>query len=232
MAGQDVTPEGEVVEPVRQGSASKSPSVGPGPDIPPHAPLYPFRTPIKGYCDNTKHPTETLAHSTLVAACQSDKHLSHISDPNTSRHMVCTNCHDNPPVHRLTQHEQDHMIRDKGLFPLCLPCAEWWCNRYGMSPDVDGNNCTCQQQFPQWLCADCWVEIAKARSCRRDGCERCGCAKMKVKYQGAGQISQTVRMCSGCQGLVIKHDDEDDDYGDNDEDSMSISRDELSETSE
>lgn len=219
--------EGEVVEPVKPEWASKSSSpAGSSPDIPPHAPFYPTPTPTRGYCDNAEHPSATLNHSTLVAACQSDKHLSNTTNSHATRHLVCTNCHDDPPVHRLTQHEQDHMVRDKGLFPLCLSCAEWWCNRYGLTSEEDGNNCTCKERLPQWLCADCWVESAKARSRRRDDCEECGCAKGKEE-EDRDEISQAVRWCSGCQGLVIEHGDDDDHDGDydddDDEDRMSIS---------
>ncbi|KAG9857541.1 hypothetical protein KCU98_g932, partial [Aureobasidium melanogenum] len=190
--------EGEVVEPVKPKPPSPS---GSDPDILPHNPFYPLPTPIKGYCDNAEHPSIILNHSTLVAACQSDKHVLNTGNTNASRHLVCTNCHDNPPIHRLTQHEYDHIIRDKGLFPLCLSCVERWCTRYGMSSEEDGTNCTCKERLPQWLCADCWVGFAKARSRARDDCEEYGCAKTKKdedRKKGDNAISKSVRMCSGC----------------------------------
>lgn len=93
--------------------------------------------------------------------------------------------------------------------------------------EEDGNNCTCKERLPQWLCADCWVEFAKARSRRRDDCEECGCAKGKEEEEeeDRDEISQAVRWCSGCQGLAIEHDDDgDDDYHDDDgDDQMSVS---------
>ncbi|KAH0346670.1 hypothetical protein KCU83_g7239, partial [Aureobasidium melanogenum] len=237
--------EGEITEPIKPHWVSKPPSADS--DLP-HATFYSLPTTTRGYCDNADHPSETLNHSTLVAACQSDKHFLNTDNTNASRHLVCTHCHDNPPIHRLTQDEQDHILRDKSLFPLCLSCAECWCNRYGMSSEEDGTNCTCKERLPQWLCADCWVEFAKARSRGRDDCEEHGCAKTKKggdRTKGNDAISKTVRMCSGCQGLVVKHDDDDedededededndddDDYNDNDddEDSMSIPSDEAQE---
>ncbi|KAG9516427.1 hypothetical protein KCU93_g9102, partial [Aureobasidium melanogenum] len=220
--------EGEITEPTKPHWVSKTPS--PDPDLP-HAIFYSLPTTTRGYCDNAEHPPEALNHSTLVAACQSAKHVSNTDNTNASRHLVCTNCHDNPPIHRLTQDEQDHIIRDKGLFPLCLSCAEWWCDRYGMSSEEDGTTCTCKERLPQWLCADCWVEFAKVRSRGRDDCEEYRCAKTKKdedRKKGDDAISKTVRMCSGCQGLVVKHDDRDededeDDYDDNDDDEDSMS---------
>ncbi|KAH0042560.1 hypothetical protein KCU78_g747, partial [Aureobasidium melanogenum] len=207
---------------------SKPPS--PDSDLP-QAAFYSLPTTARGYCDNAEHPSATLSHSTLVAACQSAKHTSNIINSHATGHLVCTHCHDNPPIHRLNQDERDHMKRDKGLFPLCLSCAEYWCNRYGMSSEEDGTNCTCKERLPQWLCADFWVEFAKARSRGRDDCEEYGCVKTRKdedRKKGDDAISKTVRMCSGCQGLVIKHDDEDEDeddydYEDNDDDGDSMS---------
>ncbi|KAG9586805.1 hypothetical protein KCU77_g6300, partial [Aureobasidium melanogenum] len=212
--------------PVRE--VSKPPS--PDSDLP-QAAFYSLPTTARGYCDNAEHPSATLSHSTLVAACQSAKHTSNIINSHATGHLVCTHCHDNPPIHRLNQDERDHMKRDKGLFPLCLSCAEYWCNRYGMSSEEDGTNCTCKERLPQWLCADLWVEFAKARSRGRDDCEEYGCVKTRKdedRKKGDDAISKTVRMCSGCQGLVIKHDDDDEDeddydYEDNDDDGDSMS---------
>lgn len=213
--------DGEVVEHTKPHWVSETPS--PDSNIPLHKPFYPLPTLSRGYCDNAEHPSSTLSHSTLVAACQSEKHILDSINPYASCHLVCTNCHDNPPIHRLSQDEHDHIIREEGLFPLCLSCAESWRARYGMSPEENGTDCTCKERLPQWLCADCWVEFAKARSRGRDGCKESGCAKTKKdgdQVQGDDAISKAVRMCSGCQGLVIKHADEDDsvdDYSDDDD---------------
>ncbi|CAD0110293.1 unnamed protein product [Aureobasidium uvarum] len=168
--------------------------------IPAHTPHYALPIPFQGCCDDAARQPDTLTHSTLVAACQSTKHLPNTLNFNASRHLICTTCHETPPIHRLTQREKTHLIRDKGLLPLCISYAEWWCNVHDISSEKDGNYCTCKQQVAQWLCADCWVEVARARGRTRDEIQMCDCAQ----DQGARAVmSEIVRICSGCRGLVV-----------------------------
>jgi hypothetical protein len=79
--------DGDIIEP---DWTSESPSPNPHIEIPPHAPHYPLPTPRKGHCGNTTHPSSSLAHTNLVAACQASKH----SFPR----LVCTACHEYPPI--------------------------------------------------------------------------------------------------------------------------------------
>jgi hypothetical protein len=136
--------DGEIMEP---DWTSESASPNPNIEIPPHAPHYPLPTPRKGYCGNATHPSSYLTHANLVAACQASKH--------PSSHLICTACHDNPSVQRLTQHERDHILTDKGIFPLCSTCTHIRFEYHDVDPRVVIDNCTCKIQLPQWLCDDC-----------------------------------------------------------------------------
>lgn len=189
--------EGEVIEPDWM---SESPSPNRNIEIPPHAPHYPLPTPRKGHCDNTTHPSSSLTHANLVAACQASKH--------SSARLVCTTCHERPSIQRLTQQERDHIIRDKGIFPLCSTCTEVRCEHHDIDFEVIIDNCTCKIQLPQWLCEDCWVENVRARTRRADACV--GCNDVRAEKEGKDQdvVGEGVYMCSGCMALVVKGRDE------------------------
>lgn len=196
--------DGEIMQPTKPDSSSDSAVEDQDVKIPSHPPHYPLPTTFDGDCDNTTQPSSILAHTNLVAACQASKHLPNGPSPDPSPHLVCTACHDNPPTQRLTQHERDHIIRDQGLFPLCTSCTHTWCKHHGVDSKEMSNNCTCNIQLPQWLCADCWVEMARARSRRADGCVECSDLRTEREKKGEGVIREGVHMCSGCQALVVK----------------------------
>jgi len=196
--------DGEIMSPTKPDSAGSSPAEDQDTRIPPHPPHYPLPTTFKGKCDNSTQPSSTLAHTDLVAACQSSKHFSNGPSSSPSLHLVCTACHDNPPTERLDQHERDHIIRDKGLFPLCSFCTTTWSERDDVGFKYTSSDCTCAIQLPQWLCADCWVEMARARSRRADGCDECVRVRSEREKKGEDVIGEGVHMCSGCQALIIK----------------------------
>ncbi|KAI5195988.1 hypothetical protein E4T39_07973 [Aureobasidium subglaciale] len=160
----------------------------------PSNPHFPLPTTIHGTCDDTDKPLDDFTHTIHVAPCQSGKH--HPSEP----YYTCTGCHQKDPVYRLTKHEQNHMIRDKGLFRLCNTCAEVAIQNHSINTEEgqDVNRCLCNQGLPQWLCVECWVEMAKMRSRKRDGTSKCGCGrqdsrKAKPKNRRFG-LSTTVRV--------------------------------------
>lgn len=196
--------DGEIMQPTKPDVSSDSAVENHNMKIPPHPPHYTLPTTFDGNCDSTMQPSSILAHTNLVAACQASKHLPKGPSPDPSPHLVCTACHDNPPSQRLTEHERDHTIRDKGLFPLCSSCIETWCGPLGVDAGEESDNCTCNIQLPQWLCADCWVEMARARSLRADGCVECSDMRTEREKKGDDVISEGVHMCSGCQALVVK----------------------------
>jgi hypothetical protein len=189
--------DGEVIEPDWM---SESPSPNRNIEIPPHAPHYPLPTPRKGHCDNTTHPSSSLTHANLVAACQASKH--------SSPRLVCTTCHEHPSIQRLTQQERDHIIRDKGIFPLCSTCTEVRCEHHDIDFEVIIDNCTCRIQLPQWLCEDCWVENVRARTRRADACVGCNDVRAEKEAKDQDVVGEGVYMCSGCMALVIKGRDE------------------------
>ena len=165
-------------------------------------PHYPIPTTIKGRCDDATKSFENITHNDDIARCQSGKHKA--SNP----HYVCTDCHHKDPAYNLTKHERNHMIRDKGLFPLCTKCVEHISEHWNIEIEEDQelDNCTCLIGLPQWLCVDCWVELARLRSNKRGEGDRCRCngrtggKSNKWDYE----ISDTVRQCSGCDELVIR----------------------------
>lgn len=198
--------DGEMIEPTKPDCISDSPSPDQDQDynIPPHAPHYPLPKTFNGKCDNATQPSSNHAHTSLVAACQASKYHPNDLSPDLCPHFVCTACHDDPPTQRLTQHEIDHMIRDKGLFPLCSHCTEVWCEHYDVDPGQEIDDCTCIINLPQWLCADCWVEMARSRSRRAGGCDECISMRTQREEKGEDVIGRDVHMCSGCQALVVK----------------------------
>ena len=198
--------DGETIESTKPDWMSDSPSPDQDQDynIPPHAPHYPLPVTFSGDCNNATQPSSVITHTNLVAACQASKHHPNGMSSNLSPHLVCTACHDNSPTQRLTQHEIDHIIRDKGIFPLCSFCTEAWCEHYDVDAEKDSDNCTCKIQLPQWLCADCCVEMARARSRRADGCDECSSMRTEREQKGEDVIGRGVHMCSGCQALVVK----------------------------
>jgi hypothetical protein len=189
--------DGVIIEPDWM---SESPSPNPNIEIPLHAPHYPLPTLRKGYCHNTTHPSSSLTHTALVAACQASNHLS--------PHHVCTACYECPPTQRLTQQERDHIIRGKGIFPLCPACKGIRCEYHDIDPGVIIDNCTCKIQLPQWLCDDCWVENARARTRRADACVGCNNVRAEKEEKGQDVVGEGVHMCSGCMALVVKGRDE------------------------
>jgi hypothetical protein len=201
--------DGETVDPVKpdwmtDSSSSDSPSpdfTSPDQDtkMPSHPPHYPLPATTEGNCDNTSQPSSVLTHTNLVAACQAGNHFPNAVTPNVSLHLVCTACHENPPLQRLTQRERDHMIRDKGIFPLCSSCTDVWCEHHHVDPEKVTDDCTCEIQFPQWLCTNCWTEVAKARTHRADACSECSEVRNEREVK-----SEDVHMCSGCLALVVK----------------------------
>jgi hypothetical protein len=183
-------------------SSPDSPSLDQDTMIPSHPPHFPLPTPYKGNCNNTSQSPST--HTNLVAACQAGNHAPNAITPNISFRLVCAACHDNPPLQRLTQREKDHMIRDKGIFPLCSTCTEVWCEHHQVDPEEGIDNCTCEIQLPQWLCGDCWVEMARARTHRADACTECCEVRTEREVKGEDVISEGVHMCSGCLALIVK----------------------------
>jgi hypothetical protein len=217
--------DGETVDPVKpdwmpdclssdsSSSGSSSPD-SPSPDqdtkMSSHPPHFPLPTPYRGNCHDRSHSSSILTHTNLVAACQAGNHFPDALTPNVSPHLVCTACHENPPLQRLTQRENDHMIRDNGIFPLCSTCTEVWCEHHHVDPEEVIDNCTCDIQLPQWLCGDCWVEMAKARTYRADACSECSEVRTEREVKGEDVIGEGVHMCSGCLALVVKGGDEND----------------------
>jgi hypothetical protein len=214
--------DGETVDPVKpdwmtdcsssdsSSSGSSSPdSSSPDQDtkMSSHPPHFPLPTSFKGNCDNTLQSPST--HTNLVAAHQACNHFPNAITPNVSPHLVCTACHENPSLQRLTQRERDHMIRDKGIFPLCSSCTDVWCEHHHVGPEEVIDNCTCEIQFPQWLCTDCWIEVAKVRTHRADACSECSEVRTEREVKGEDVISEGVNMCSGCLSLVVKGGSED-----------------------
>lgn len=143
---------------------------------------------VQGTCDDaTKLPD--LVHTTNVAACQSPKHLT--------SHFTCDGCLQEQKF--LTQHEKEHMIKDKGLFPLCLACAYFWTIESDIAYDEEADLCVCDEELPQWMCVECWTEMAKIRSRMRDDADHCTCGALLKENS-----SETVRKCSGCNRPVAK----------------------------
>jgi hypothetical protein len=211
--------DGETVDPVKpdwmtdasfsDSASSDSSSPDQNTRMSSHPPHFPLPTPFKGDCDNTSQSSSILTHSNLVAACQAGNHPPNAITPNVSLHLVCTACHENPPTQRLSQRERDHMIRDKGIFPLCSSCTDVWCEHHQVDSEEVIDNCTCEIQLPQWLCAGCWVEMAKARTHRADACTECSEVRTEREVKGEDVIGEGVNMCSGCLALVVKGGDED-----------------------
>jgi hypothetical protein len=213
--------DGETMDPVKpdwmpdasssdsSSSGSSSPdSSSPDQDtkMPSHPPHFPLPTLFKGNCNNTSQSPAT--HTNLVAACQAGNHFPNAITPNVSPHLVCTTCHENSPLQRLTQRERDHMIRDKGIFPLCSTCTDVWCEHHHIDPEEVIDNCTCEIQLPQWLCSGCWVEMARARTHRADACTECSEVRTGREVKGEDVVGEDVHMCSGCLALVAKGGDE------------------------
>jgi hypothetical protein len=171
-----------------------------------HPPHYPLPATTEGNCDNTSQPSSILTHTNLVAACQAGNHFPNAITPNVSLYLVCTACHENPPLQRLTQSERDHMIRDKGILLLCSSCTDVWCEHHHVDPEGVTDDCTCEIQFPPWLCVDCWIEMARARTHRADACNECSEVRTEREVKGQDVISEGVHMCSGCLSLVVKGD--------------------------
>jgi hypothetical protein len=172
-----------------------------------HPPHFPLPTLSEGNCNNTSRSIST--HTNLVAACQAGNHSPNAITSNVSPHLVCTTCHENPPLERLTQRERDHMIRDRGIFPLCSSCTDVWCEHHQVDSEEVIDNCTCEIQLPQWLCAGCWVEMAKARTHRADACTECSEVRTEREVNDEDVIGEGVNMCSSCLALVVKGGDED-----------------------
>jgi hypothetical protein len=213
--------DGETVDPVKpdwmtdRSSSDSSSSGSSSPDcsspdqdtkMSSHPPHFPLPTPFRGNCDNTSQSPSN--HTNLVAACQAGNHFPNAITPNVSPHLVCTACHGDPPIQRLNQRETDHMIRDKGIFPLCSPCTDVLCEHHHVDPEEVIDNCTCEIQLPQWLCVDCWVEMAKARTHRADACSECSEVRTEREVKGENAISEGMHMCSGCLALVVKGGDQ------------------------
>ena len=134
--------DGEIIPPDKPDWMSDTSAEDQDTKISPHPPHYPLPTPFDGDCDHATNPSSIITHTKLVAACQASKHLPNALSPDPSPHLVCTACHVNPPTQRLTQHEIDHIIRDKGLFPLCSFCTETWCKPLGVDAGEECDNCT------------------------------------------------------------------------------------------